>query len=47
MQWINGPDKTGSDVVGNENLGAKPGGDESVVQRGAPQLDGRELQLEQ
>ena len=34
-QWINGPDKTGSNGVGDEDLGVKLGEDESVGRRGA------------
>ena len=37
----------GSDGVSNEDLDAKPGGDEPVVRRGAPQLDVQELELNQ
>ena len=44
VQWIDGP---GSDGVGNKDLGVKPGQDESVGQRGAPQLDVQELELKQ
>ena len=47
MQWVDGLDKTVSDGVSNEDLGAKPGGDELVVKRRAPQLDVQELELEQ
>ena len=47
MQWIDGLDKTGHDGVGNEYLGAKTGGDGSVVKRRALQLDAQELELEQ
>ena len=39
VQWINGSDKTGSNGVGNEDLEIKPGEDESVGKRGAPQID--------
>ena len=35
VQWIDGPGKTGSDGVGDEDLGVKPGEDESVGRRGA------------
>ena len=28
VQWIEGPDKTGSNCVGNEDLDVKPGEDE-------------------
>ena len=44
---IDGPDKTGSNGVGIEDLGVKPSEDESAVKRGAPQLDVQELELEQ
>ena len=47
MQWVDGPDKTGSDDVGHEDLGVKPDENQSVVKRGAPQLDVQELELEQ
>ena len=36
VQWNDGPDKTGSNGVGDEDLGVKPGEDESVGRRGAP-----------
>ena len=47
MQWVDGPDKTGSDDVGHEDLGVKPDEDQPVVKRGAPQLNVQELELEQ
>ena len=47
VQWLDGPDKTGSNGVGNEGLGTKPGGDESVERIGAPQLGVQKLELEQ
>ena len=34
-----------SKSVGNEDLGAKPGEDESVGRRGAPQVEVHELEL--
>ena len=46
VQWVDGPDKTSSDGVKNEDFGAKSGGDIPVVKRGAPQLDVQELELE-
>ena len=46
VEWIEGPDKASSHGVGNEDLGAKPGKDESVGRRGAPQLGVQELKLE-
>ena len=47
VQWIDGPDKIGSNGVGDEDLGVKPGEDESVGRRGAPQLEVQEMKLEQ
>ena len=47
VQRIDGPDKAGSNGVGDESLDVKPGEDESVGKRGAPQLDVQELELEQ
>ena len=47
IQWIDRPDNTGSDGVGDEDLDVKSGEDESIVRRGAPQLDLQELELEQ
>ena len=47
VQWVDGLDKTGSDGVGNEDLGTKSGGDESVVITGSPQLDVKGLELKQ
>ena len=47
VKWVDESDNTGSDGVGNEDLGAKPVGDESVMERGAPQLDVQELRLKQ
>ena len=46
MKWVDGPDKTGSNGVGDEDLGVKPGDDESVGRRGALQLEVQELELE-
>ena len=47
-QWFDGPDKTGSNGVGDEDLDVKPSENESVGKRGAPQLDVQdELVLEQ
>ena len=45
VQWIDGSGKTGSDGVGSEDLDIKPGEDESVGRRGAPQFDVQELEL--
>ena len=47
VQWVDGPDKTGSNGVGDKDLGVQPGEDESVGKREAPQLDVQELELEQ
>ena len=47
VQWVDGPDKTSSGGVGNEDLGTKPDEDESVVKIGSPQLDVQELELVQ
>ena len=48
VQWIDGPGKTGSDDVGNEDLGVKPGEYESVGRRGALEFEVQEeLELEQ
>ena len=48
VQWIDGPDKTSSDDLGNEDLGAKSGNDSSVGKRWTPhQLDVDKLELEQ
>ena len=35
VQWVNGPNKTGSDGVGKEYLGAKPDEDIPIVKIGA------------
>ena len=35
VQWIDGPDNTVSNSVGDEDLGVKPGEDVSVGRRGA------------
>ena len=47
VQWIDGPDKTGSDGVGDEDLGMKPSENESVVRRGAPQIDVQKMEPEE
>ena len=47
VQWIDGPDKTGSNGVGNEDLGVKPNKDGSVGRRGALQHEVQELELKQ
>ena len=47
VQWIDGPDKTGSNDLSDEDLDVKPGEDESAEKRGATQHDVRELELEQ
>ena len=47
VQWIDGPDKTTSNYVRTEDLGTKPGKDDSVGETEAPQLEVQELELEQ
>ena len=47
VQWADGPDKTGSNGVSDEDLGVKPSEDESVGRRGSLQLGVQELELEQ
>ena len=47
VQWIDGPDKAGNNGVGDEDLGVKPGEDQSIGRRGASQLAVQELELEQ
>ena len=47
VQWIDGPDKTGSNAVGDEDFGVNLGEDKSVGRRGALQLEVQELELEQ
>ena len=47
VQWIDRPDKTGSDGVGDENLDVKPGEDESIAKRGPPQLKVQKTELKQ
>ena len=47
VQWIDGPEKTGSNDLSDEDLDVKPGEDESAEKRGATQHDVRELELEQ
>ena len=48
VQWIDGPDKTGSNGVGDEeDLGVKPSEAEPVGRRGALQLEVQGLELEQ
>ena len=47
VQWIDGPDKTGSNDLSDEDLDVKPGEDESAEKRGATQHYVRKLELEQ
>ena len=47
VQRVDGPDKTGSNGVGDEDLDMKPGEGRSVGKRGDPQLNVQELELEQ
>ena len=46
VQWGDGPDKTGSDSVVIEDFETKPGGHQSAVTRGSPQLNVQALELE-
>ena len=46
LQWIDGPDKNGSNGVGNEDLDVKPGENELVGKRRVPSLDAQKLELE-
>ena len=46
-QCIDGPSKTSSDGVGDEDRGVKPGKAEPVGRTGALQLEEQELELEQ
>ena len=43
VQWIDGPVKTGSNDVGDEDIGAKSGEDDLVGRRGALQVEVQEL----
>ena len=47
VQWIDGSDKTSRMGVGDEDLGVKPSENESVVIRGAPQIDVQRLEPEE
>ena len=47
VQWIDGPGKTGSDGVGDEDIGVKPHEDEPFGERGTPKLDVQEMELNQ
>ena len=47
VPWIDGPEKTGSNGVGDEDLDVKPTEDESVGKRETRQLDVQKLELEQ
>ena len=47
VEWIDGPDKTGSNGVGDEDFDVKPSQDELVRKRRAPQLDIQEVELKQ
>ena len=46
VQWIDGPDKTGSMGVGDEDPGVKPSEHEPVGRSGAPQREVQELELQ-
>ena len=45
-QWIDGPEKTGSNGVGDKDLAVRPGEDDSIEKIGALQLDVQEKELE-
>ena len=47
VPWIDRPDKTRSNGVGDEDLDVKPGEDESVGKTGTWQLDVQKLELKQ
>ena len=47
VQWIDEPDKTGSNCVGDEDLGVKPSRDESIGRRDTLQFEVQEMELEQ
>ena len=47
VQWIDGPAKTGSSGVSDEDLDVKLGEEGLVAKRGDPQLNVQELELEQ
>ena len=46
MQWVDELDMSGSDSIFNEDLGAKSGGEESIVKRDASQFDAHGLELD-
>ena len=47
VQWIDGPKKTGGDGTGSDDRGMKSAGDETLVERGTPQLNVQKLGQEQ
>ena len=47
VQWVDGPKKTGGDVTGSYDRGMKSVRDGTIVERGTPQLNVRELGQEQ
>ena len=38
VQWVDGPKKTGGGGTGSDDRGMKSAGDETIVERGTPQL---------
>ena len=47
VQWVDGLKKTGGDGTGSDDRGMKSAGDETIVERGTPQLNVQELGQEQ
>ena len=47
VQWVDEPKKTGGDGTGSDDRGMKSAGDETIVERGTPQLNVQELGQEQ
>ena len=47
VQWVDVHKKTGSDGTGSDDRGMKSAGDETIVERGTPQLNVQELGQEQ
>ena len=46
VQWVDGPKKTGGDGTGSDDSSMKSAGDGTIVERGTPQLNVLELELE-
>ena len=47
VQWVDGPKKNGGDGTSSDDRGIKLAGDETIVERGTPQLNVQELGQEQ